>query len=337
MRPKYSRGLRAVVGGDQVRTHAETVLDAADRVRERAAAVGEADAQFRQPLEHAAEDQAAGGARLFGRHADQPGQPVLGHGVVAHHVPGMDQDCGTEIGGRLEERKQFRRIEVPVLDMRADLHGGQTQLVDAALEFLDRQGRRLQRHGADAGVVARIAPADLGRVVVEETMQFQRLAGLGPVAKTCTGTVDTTCTSTRILRVVGDAHLGIEGVGPDFAEELAILVDAMATVGVDHDGKAVVAVFLGEVGPVLGQDVGVGVDLEHARSLTRRAGRWQEPGRFRRRLASADASRRSCCGCPAPRFGRCRPGRPGFRIQAYLSGAGLRCPQAAQVRASVER
>src|SRR3546814_6728862 len=59
-----------VVGGDQVRAHVEAVLDAADGVGEAAAAVGEADLELRQPLQHAAEHQAAGGARLFGRRSE---------------------------------------------------------------------------------------------------------------------------------------------------------------------------------------------------------------------------------------------------------------------------
>src|SRR5947208_14537740 len=48
-----------VVGGDQVRTHANAVLNAADGVREGTAAVSEADAQLWQALRPIAKDQAA--------------------------------------------------------------------------------------------------------------------------------------------------------------------------------------------------------------------------------------------------------------------------------------
>ena len=116
MRSRYSRGLR-VVGRDQVRAHAEAVLDAADRVRECAATVGETDAQRRQALEDAAEDQAAGGARLLCGHADQPGQPVFRHRFATHHVPGVDQDRGIEVGRGLEKREQLGRVEIPRFHM----------------------------------------------------------------------------------------------------------------------------------------------------------------------------------------------------------------------------
>src|SRR5258708_36766549 len=56
--------------------------------------------------------------------------------------------------------------------------------------------------------------------------------------------------------------LRVERVFPDLAEKLAVLVDAVASFRIDHHREAVVAVFFSEVGPVLGEDVRVGVDLE---------------------------------------------------------------------------
>src|SRR3546814_9355485 len=88
--------------------------------------------------------QAAGGARLFGRHADQPRQPVLGHRLGAHHVPGMHQDRRAQVSGGLEEREQLRCVEVPVADVRADLHALQPELVDAALPRSEEQTSELQ-------------------------------------------------------------------------------------------------------------------------------------------------------------------------------------------------
>src|SRR3546814_10124026 len=65
----------------------------------------------------------------------------------------------------------------------------------------------------------------------------------------------------------------LPGVGPDLAEELAVLVDAVAAVvGVVDDREAVVAVLLRQVRPVARQVVGVDVDLEHAGSLPGRHG-----------------------------------------------------------------
>ena len=89
-RSRYSRGLR----GLSVATRSGRMLKPCSMrpivYGKRAAAVREADLQLRQPLQHAAEDQAAGGARLLGRHADQPRQPVLGHRC---RVPIMSHGC----------------------------------------------------------------------------------------------------------------------------------------------------------------------------------------------------------------------------------------------------
>src|SRR3546814_20657798 len=83
----------------------------------------------------------------------------------------MHQDRRAHVGGGLEEREQLRRVEVPSADMRADLHALQAELVDAALQLLHRQPRRLHRHGADAGVVARVRAQGFGHVVVDRKRQ----------------------------------------------------------------------------------------------------------------------------------------------------------------------
>ena len=70
-----------------------------------------------QPLEHAAEDQRADGERDLRRHAHQPRQPVLLHPRLAHHVPGVHEDRGAQLGGRLEHREQRRVAQVPVVDV----------------------------------------------------------------------------------------------------------------------------------------------------------------------------------------------------------------------------
>ena len=41
------------------------------------------------------------------------GSQYFGMRVAAHHVPRMHEDRGAEVGGRLEEREQLRRVEVP--------------------------------------------------------------------------------------------------------------------------------------------------------------------------------------------------------------------------------
>src|SRR5690606_24784751 len=67
-----------------------------------------------------------------------------------------------------------------------------------------------------------------------------------------------------VPRVVGDALLRIPGVGPDPAEEPAVLVDPVAAiVGVVDHGEPWLPVFARQVRPVARQVMGVDVDLEH--------------------------------------------------------------------------
>ena len=184
----------------------------------------------------------------------------------------MDEDRGAELAGRGEEVEQLRRVEVPVADVRADLHALQPELVHAALQLLDRQPRRLHRHGAEAGEMARVRAHDRGHVVVERGVQLQRVVRLGPVAEHHRHGADHLDLHAE-ARVVGDALVRVPGLGPDLAEELAVLVDPVApVVAVVDDREAGVAVLRGEVGPVARQVVGVGVDLEHGfRRVGRRA------------------------------------------------------------------
>ena len=93
-------------------------------------------------------------------------------------------------------------------------------------------------------------------------MQFERLTRLRPVREHHRDGRDGLHIHGK-LRVIGDADFRIIGIRPDLAEELAILVDAMASVSVDHDRKTIIVILLGEIWPGLGQDMGVGVDLEH--------------------------------------------------------------------------
>src|SRR3546814_7034238 len=104
------------------------------------------------------------------------------------------------------------------------------------------------------------------------TLFRSRLVGLRPVAEHHRHGADYLHLHAE-ARVLVDALLRFPGVGPDLAEELAVLVDTVAAVvGVVDDREAVVAVFLRQVRPVARQVVGVDVDLEHAASLPGRHG-----------------------------------------------------------------
>src|SRR3954467_14055756 len=71
-----------VINGAQIGTDVKGMFYPADREGERAPAMGESHAQFWEPSEDASEDHRTNRERRFGRHADQPGQPVLWHSFL---------------------------------------------------------------------------------------------------------------------------------------------------------------------------------------------------------------------------------------------------------------
>ena len=175
----------------------------------------------------------------------------------------MDEDRSAQVCGCLEERKEFGGVQVPVVAVRTDLHALQAQFVDATLQFADGQIRSLQWHRADTRVMTRVVVAHLRHVVVEMPMQLERLVTGCPIGKKDRHGGHHLYVHTE-AGIVVDAGLRVEGRVPYLAEKLAVLVDAVPSIGVGHHRKAVVAVLCRQIGPVAGQDVGVGIDLEHA-------------------------------------------------------------------------
>ena len=121
------------------------MLNAADGAGERAAAVREGDAQAGQPFEHAPEDHRADRQRRFGRHPDEPREPVLRHPLLAEDVPRVNEDARAEVGRGLEDREELRMVEAPPVDVRPDLHTRELQIAHAALELVDREVGLLHR------------------------------------------------------------------------------------------------------------------------------------------------------------------------------------------------
>ncbi len=105
----------------QIRAHLEAVRDPADGAGERPAAVRERDAQPRQLFQDAAEDEPADRQRRLRRHPHQPGQPVFAHALTAQHVPGVDEHRGAQRLRRFQNGIQGRVVEVPCVDVCADL------------------------------------------------------------------------------------------------------------------------------------------------------------------------------------------------------------------------
>lgn len=81
--PQVVGGRAGIVLRAEVGPHGMAMHHAPPRGGQRAAAMRKCDAQPRQPLQHAAHHHRAERPHRFGRHAHEPGEPVLGHVVAA--------------------------------------------------------------------------------------------------------------------------------------------------------------------------------------------------------------------------------------------------------------
>src|SRR6266705_5217660 len=140
----------------------EPVLDATDCSWKRAAAMRKGDAQIRKTLEDATEYHGANRERSFGRHPDEPRQPIFRHTIRAHHVPGMHKDRGVESFCRFPNNVERWMVEVAALgavtmviriDVRADLDTAQAKLAHATLQFARGKMNILQRNCSQPGEV----------------------------------------------------------------------------------------------------------------------------------------------------------------------------------------
>src|SRR5207247_2333042 len=91
-------------------------LDATDCSRKRSAAMSKADAEFWEPLKDAAENQGTNRKRGFGRHTDQPRQPIFWHALLAEHVPGMNKDRCVQFFSGAPHRLKRRILEIQSVD-----------------------------------------------------------------------------------------------------------------------------------------------------------------------------------------------------------------------------
>ncbi len=114
----------------------------------------------------------------------------------------------------------------------------QAQLVDAALQLADGQLRRLQRHRADAGVVA---ADNRGKPQPCDRSDGDAVPTPGsPVPSTRTARARWKSPA-RLRRSGRSRRCGAAGSKdgfPHLAEELAVLVDAMPAIGMHHHRKA---------------------------------------------------------------------------------------------------
>src|SRR5260370_8937749 len=96
------------------------MFDSSDCEWKRAAAMGEGDAKFRKSLEDAAKNHRADRERRFGRHSDEPRQPVIRHALSAEHVPGVNEDRPAKLLDHTPDRLQRRILQLQVLESPAD-------------------------------------------------------------------------------------------------------------------------------------------------------------------------------------------------------------------------
>jgi hypothetical protein len=165
--------------------------------------------------------------------------------------------------GRLEDREERGVVEVPGVHVAADLDAGQPKLPHAALELGDRRLRRLHGQRAEAGEAAGMGAHDRGDVVVQEPREVERVLGLRPVAEHDGHRRERLHADAGLVALLEPAPRVPAGVA-DLAEER--VVDhhprPAGRVVLEAD-EAAVAVPGPELGPPLGEDVRVDVDLQH--------------------------------------------------------------------------
>ena len=259
-----------IIDAAEIGPRFEAVLDATEGEGERAAAVREAEAQFRQSLEHAAEDHRGDRLRSFGGHSDQPREPVLLHPLLAHHVPGVHENGAAQLRGPCEDWKQLGSVEVPAADVRADLHAREAQVADAAGQFLDGEIGRLQGQRAQAQELAPIPGARIGELIVEEAGDVERLPGLrDPVTEHDRHGGEHLHADLGLV-ALGDAHGGVPHVGRDVAKERPVVADharGARVLALEADESAV-AEPLAPARDLGGEKVGMDVNASHASDRT---------------------------------------------------------------------
>src|SRR5205823_1345668 len=164
-----------VIDRDQVRPDVKSMLDSADGPGKSAATMREHNAKHWEALKDSAEHHRTNRERTFGRHANEPWQPIFRHSLLAHHVPGMNKNWSVQALGRFPEDVERRMIQISAIwamtmivwiDMRADLNAMQAELVHATVQFLRGKVYILQRNCPKTDKALRIRANDFGDVVV---------------------------------------------------------------------------------------------------------------------------------------------------------------------------
>ena len=87
--------------------------------------MGKGDAEMGEPFEDATKDHRTDREAGLGRHANQPREPIFGHPLFSHHVPWVHKDGCAQVCGRLENGKDLTGIQIPIVNVRANLDARQ--------------------------------------------------------------------------------------------------------------------------------------------------------------------------------------------------------------------
>ena len=133
----------------------------------------------------------------------------------------MHEHGCAELGSRFQHGEDRRIVEIPAVDMRADLDPRQPQLPHAALEFHDGAGLVLHGHGAEPDEPARVGRDQAGNVIVQQLRQVVGVCGPGPVTEHDRNRGEHLHVH-LVLVTLGNTQLRVPAVGFDLAEGLAV-------------------------------------------------------------------------------------------------------------------
>src|SRR6266568_1125881 len=259
-----------VLRRDQIRSHMKRALDATDCSRKRSAAMSKADAEFWEPLKDAAENQGTNRKRSFGRHTDQPRQPIFWHALLAEHVPGMNKDRCVQFFSGAPHRLKRRIIEIQSvdatgmrvrIDMRSDLRTAHSQLTNASFQLACGEVGILHWNGRKARESLWMITDDPGHVVVKSPRKIEGIGWFCPIAEHHRHSGEHLHGNAVALAFL-DTPLRLPYVVGDLAKDaIANHHSRAAGLVMIQPDESAVAVFRVEVRPVARQNVGVEVDL----------------------------------------------------------------------------
>ena len=219
----------------------------------------------RKPVERAAEDHPVQRQLGLGRHGHRPPEHPLLEPAPTEHVPRVDEDGRAQRRAVAEERDQAVVVEVAIADVVADLHALHPGS-HRPLQLPAGQVGVLQRHLADRDQPPAAASAQLQQCVVEDAGALHRLLGGAAVGEQHRGRRDHLHVDAVAVHV-GKAHGGIPAGRRDRAERRAAEHHRRFVRTVTAQPRPIRrAEALGEVGPRLGEEVGVEVDDGHTAS-----------------------------------------------------------------------